>query len=373
MKTFLPHNELQVRYGNRPVGALRLKDGQIGFQYAKSWLADGFSISPLSLPLSDDLFIAPNQDFGGLFGVFAASLPGGWGTMLRERYLSNHYENAARLTPLDYLSLVDEEGLGALSYLPNEAIAMDNETEKDLTLIKESIDATLKGLAPKQIALLYHLGGSSGGARPKITQKIDGEDWIIKFPGRYDPVTISVMEEDYNDCAASLGIHVAPHRLFPCGEGKVYGCQRFDRHLGKRYHMLSLSQLLETSIERPLLDYGHLFNVVLSLGGSVQEMEQVFSILCFNVYAHNYDDHGNNFSFLYDEEQKRYVLAPFYDLTGPEAKKEHEMMVHGSGNPKDEDILALARRFGFNEKKCQRRMAEIQKAVNKKLGQYLLY
>lgn len=30
--------------------------------------------------------------------------------------------------------------------------------------------------------MLFRLGGSSGGARPKILTKIDGEDWIVKFP-----------------------------------------------------------------------------------------------------------------------------------------------------------------------------------------------
>lgn len=33
---------------------------------------------------------------------------------------------------------------------------------------------------------LYLLGGTSGGARPKIMTEIDGEDWIIKFPAHVD-------------------------------------------------------------------------------------------------------------------------------------------------------------------------------------------
>ena len=33
---------------------------------------------------------------------------------------------------------------------------------------------------------LFSLGGSSGGARPKILTEVDGEDWIIKFPASMD-------------------------------------------------------------------------------------------------------------------------------------------------------------------------------------------
>ena len=33
---------------------------------------------------------------------------------------------------------------------------------------------------------LYRLGGTSGGARPKIMTTIDEEEWIIKFPTHVD-------------------------------------------------------------------------------------------------------------------------------------------------------------------------------------------
>lgn len=33
---------------------------------------------------------------------------------------------------------------------------------------------------------LYRLGGTSGGARPKIMTTVNGEEWIIKFPAHVD-------------------------------------------------------------------------------------------------------------------------------------------------------------------------------------------
>lgn len=43
--------------------------------------------------------------------------------------------------------------------------------------------------------------GSSGGTRPKILTKIDGDDWIIKFPSSYDSKDIGRQEYDYALCA----------------------------------------------------------------------------------------------------------------------------------------------------------------------------
>ena len=34
------------------------------------------------------------------------------------------------------------------------------------------------------------------------------------------------------------------------------------------------------------------------------EIEKVFRLICFNVFAHNRDDHSPNFTFLYNEKKK---------------------------------------------------------------------
>lgn len=53
-------NKLSVTYHNRIVGALSMTpDNRLcAFQYDKEWLATGFSVSPLDLPLKPGLFIA---------------------------------------------------------------------------------------------------------------------------------------------------------------------------------------------------------------------------------------------------------------------------------------------------------------------------
>ena len=74
------NRQLKVNYDGKTVGTLALyKEHIAAFQYSEEWLAEGFSISPFSLPISRKLFVPKVLPFDGLFGVFSDSLPDGWG------------------------------------------------------------------------------------------------------------------------------------------------------------------------------------------------------------------------------------------------------------------------------------------------------
>ena len=77
--------------------------------------------------------------------------------------------------------------------------------------------------------------------------------------------------------------------------------------------------------------------------------------MCFNVFAHNRDDHSKNFSFLYDENKKEWHLSPAYDLTYSSSfNGEHATTINGEGkNPSLEDILAIAKGIGIKEKQAR--------------------
>ncbi len=100
--------------------------------------------------------------------------------------------------------------------------------------------------------------GSSGGARPKILTKIDGDDWIIKFPSSYDSKDIGRQEYDYALCAKKCGIDMENVKLFESQRCSGYfGTKRFDRVRRDdggviRRHMVSVSGLLETSHRIPI-------------------------------------------------------------------------------------------------------------------------
>lgn len=79
------YKTLEVLIGKRKVGTLAAARNYLtAFEYDRDWLADGFSLNPLSLPLEKGAFMPKRYDpFEGLFGVFSDSLPDGW-EVLRE-------------------------------------------------------------------------------------------------------------------------------------------------------------------------------------------------------------------------------------------------------------------------------------------------
>ena len=57
------------------------------FEFDRRFAARGLAISPFHLPAGPDVRTAPPTPFDGLFGVFADSLPDGWGRLLLDRKL----------------------------------------------------------------------------------------------------------------------------------------------------------------------------------------------------------------------------------------------------------------------------------------------
>lgn len=81
-------NKLDVYYHDRKVGTMALYQNRLAaFAYSGEWLQEGFSISPFSLPLEKRVFMPKIDPLEGLFGVFADSLPDGWGRLLVDRLM----------------------------------------------------------------------------------------------------------------------------------------------------------------------------------------------------------------------------------------------------------------------------------------------
>ena len=99
-------------------------------------------------------------------------------------------------------------------------------------------------------------------------------------------------------------------------------------------------------------------------------MEELFRRMCFNVWAHNRDDHSKNFSYLYDEDEKRWKLTPAYDLTYSNSiGGEHATCINGNGrNPGMEDLIAVGKAAGLSVKKIKRTAEEIKEIVTKELA-----
>lgn len=208
-------------------------------------------------------------------------------------------------------------------------------------------------------------------ARGQNTDKIDGEDWIVKFPASIDRRDAGLIEYRYCECARKCGLEVAETRLFPSARCEGYfGTKRFDRikrpdSTIRRVHMLSVSALLETSHRIPNLDYRTLMTLTLEMTKDYSEVEKMYRLMCFNVYAHNRDDHSKNFTFLYDEDRQTWKLSPAYDLTYSNSLGgEHATSVNGNGrDPSRKDILAIAEHIGIAKTKAKQIADQVEAAV----------
>ena len=371
-------DKLTVFYHGQPVGDMVLADNRLAaFEYNKNWLLDGFSISPFSLPLEKKVFMPKYDPFEGLFGVFADSLPDGWGRLLVDRLLRKKGMDPARVGVLTRLAIVGEAGMGALSYTPT--VLLEN-VEKNLSY--DEISTECKKLLQEEMTdeldFLSAKGGSSGGARPKIMTTIDDEPWLIKFPSTYDRKNIGELEYKYALCAKKCGIQMTDVKLFPSSKCSGYfGTKRFDFIEGQggmvRVHMVSAAGLLETSHRIPNLDYDLLMKLTLKLTRDMEECKKLFRLMCFNVFAHNRDDHSKNFTYIYVEQEKRWVLSQAYDLTYSNSiGGEHATTVHGEGrDPGMADILEVAKTIGLNGQWARAEAKLIKETVFSELKEYL--
>ncbi len=350
-------------YTKKPqkLGTLAIKNNKIYFEYDKKFLKTGIEISPYKLPLKSEVFRCDDDTFDGLWGVFADSLPDGWGRLLTDREFLKRGIALKDVSPLDRLALVGKNGMGALSYEP---------TKEYKTIVEDIIlddlangsKEILKGSSEELIDELFMLGGSSAGARPKILVQVSDDlksivdakeslddgfsHWIIKFASRYDSDDIASIEYTYNQMAKSAGLKTPNFTLFKGKKTLYFGTQRFDRIKNKRVHMHSVAGLIHSDFRYPILDYDDLLKLTLHLTKSFKEQEKMFKLACFNLFAHNRDDHAKNFSFLMNEKGE-WRLSPVYDLTfsyGPGG--EHSTLYLGEGkNPTIKHLEELAKKY----------------------------
>ena len=376
MKT---NKSINVLWDDCLVGVLAMTpDRSVAFQYSDQWIERGISISPFSLPVSSKVYVPEKTYFDGLFGIFADSLPDAWGRLLLNRLLQQKGKNPDSYTVLDRLAIVGNSGMGKLVYEPQIEITQEKRMD-DLDELAGQCQKILNTEYSDKLDELYQLGGTSGGARPKIMTEYQGKDWIIKFPAHVDGKNIGRQEYEYSLCARECGITMSETKLFPSENCDGYfGIQRFDREKVdgkiKRVHVATAAALLELDYEQPSLDYHSLMKLTKILTrDNPEDLRNMFRRMCFNVYAHNRDDHSKNFTYLYYEEKDCWRLSPAYDLTYSNTYYgEHTTTVDGNGrNPGEKEILAVGVSAGMEKAECKRIMNQIADCVKQILGKYL--
>lgn len=366
-------NSLEVFYRDKKVGTLALASDNpyTYFSYDAKWLREGFSLSPFLLPLKDGVFHADKPYLFGLFGPFYDCLPDSWGNKVIDTYLRSQKVDPHGINILTRLSLLDETMIGGLSFLPSQREG-EPPIDLDLVGIRKQIDKLLseEELNVDQLRQIYVRAGSAGGSRPKINVSIDGFPWILKFPSRVDQEDIGTMEYDYMEAAKECGLTVPEHRLITDKEGhEYYACRRFDRdEKGRPIHRISLAALLEINMNYPQVDYLTLLQVVAKL--CPLYLEEAYRLMCFNLFSGNFDDHAENFSFLYDEAKQQYVLSPAYDLTTQSGNHFHQLGFGWKDIPTYDDLLELADKVSFSRHKATQIIGQVSEVVRKRLRIY---
>ncbi|MES2918758.1 MAG: type II toxin-antitoxin system HipA family toxin [Pseudomonadota bacterium] len=357
---------LEVMLGGQRVGQLAQGQGPgIFFQYDEHWLKTGFDIAPGDIRFTTEAQVCRDTRlFGGLHGVFADSLPDGWGLILMNRALRQQAGWLPQeIGPLDRLAYIGNRGMGALEYRPAADVPAAPLDWAELERMGAEAQRVLAGAADDVLAALRVHGGSPGGARPKVVVALHPglrhchssleplrpgfRHWLVKFRGPADPLDMGATEYAYNRMAEVAGLRVPHAELLDVRLGhtpeRLFAVERFDRDGDHRLHVLSLAGYAYADFRQPSLDYDQVLGATMAISRDHQEVVQAFRLMVFNVLTHNQDDHAKNFSFL--RRDGRWALAPAYDLTFSRTglQAQHSTAVNGSGTPGRRDVLALAR------------------------------
>ena len=368
-------------YGIRQEVGMLLQDKQrIFFEYSPDFLKSGIELSPFKLPLKAGVFEEKSHIFDGLFGLFNDSLPDGWGCLLLDRKLRKLGKSYAEITPLDRLSLIEANPMGALEYEP---AAGDSDLYGDIELdsLSGEVDRILDGEESLVLDELLKLNGSSGGARPKIVACVSSDrkqiihsgksvpdgftPWIIKFSEKHDPQSSGELEYRYSLAAKAAGITMPETHLFPLKDGRgCFGVQRFDRTLKGKVHTHTACGLLHASHRFASLDYENLLKLTWILTRNHADVVEMVRRMIFNIKSGNKDDHSKNFSFLLNSRYQ-WQLAPAYDLT-PSAgiNGEQTCMVNGKGcNITDADLIKTAATANVSEVEAKALIDQVNTAL----------
>lgn len=355
---------LNVKYHGRIVGTLSMTpDNKLcAFEYAPSWLAEGFSISPLELPLRQGLFLAKPSPFYGNFGIFEDCLPDGYGRYLLHKLLQKEGIDDFKLSALDRLSIVGSGGMGALTFEPETSIKQGTDVT-DFDLLQEKALEVLKEKQDDDAGLLLYNSGNSGGARPKAVFSDDEGHWLVKFRHTYDPQDMGQQEYHYNEVARKCGISVPDFKLI---NGRYFASRRFDIDAeGNRIHTATAGGLLCISLSNPVLDYSNLLALTGYLTQNPRDVEEMYRRMVFNYLTDNKDDHCKNFSFIVLKDRNgswKWHLAPAYDLTlcTEGYNGEHATSVNGTGHPTLKDFIAVGTKIKMNEQRCREIIEEVR-------------
>lgn len=313
----------------------------IFFEYSQQALDKGLELSAHTLPLKGEKLRRnfPEHQLG-LPGPVYDSLPDGWGMLLMDRLFRQRGLNAARIGPLERLTYIGSNAMGAMSFVPVQDELAAPQSEIPLTQLAEEVREVLEGQGGAFLHRLLQMGGSPQGARPKallyrdaVTMNFttvpvkDYEPWLIKFPARGEHAEVCAIEKVYAHCLQECGIDTPQTEYFDLPGGHAaFASRRFDRESGIRVPMQSLAAFTGADYRAPgSLDYATFLRATQVCTNDVREKARAFARIVFNVIFNNRDDHPKNFAYLMSADG-RWRLAPAFDVTWNEGPGGYHQM-----------------------------------------------
>jgi serine/threonine-protein kinase HipA len=365
----------EIQLWGRTIGAVTLEDGSefAAFQYDPAFAQSGIQVSPITMPLSNRVYVFPElppKTFHGLPGLLADSLPDRFGNALIDAWLATQGRTPDSFNAVERLCYTGARGMGALEFVPStgpkprqaKKIEIDALVKLASEVLghRKNLKATF-ATEHRKNALndILRVGTSAGGARAKAviawnrqTNEIrsgqieagKGFDyWLLKFDGvtgnrdkeMEDPKGYGVIEYAYYLMAKAAGITMSECRLLEEGGRRHFMTRRFDRlEGGQKLHMQSLCALAHFDFNNAgAYSYEQAFLIIRQLNIPMEAVEEQFRRMAFNIMARNQDDHVKNIAFLMDKAGG-WSLAPAFDViysynpTG-EWTARHQMTMNG--------------------------------------------
>lgn len=401
----------EVRLWGNTIGAVSLEEGDdlASFQYAASFAESEIEISPLKMPLTENVYQFSDleyETFYGLPGLLADSLPDRFGNALIDNWLARQGRTSESFNAVERLCYIGDRGMGALEYLPangpkqaeSNQIHIDQlvELASEILSQREDVNVSFSDRSKAQaMADLLQVGTSAGGARAKaviawnpmtnevrsgqVKTKKGFEYWILKFDGvsnnrdkgLADPEGYGLVEYAYSKMAKDAGITMSECRLFEENDRRHFMSKRFDR-LGdvEKLHMQSLSAMAHYDYNMAgVWSYEQVMMVIRQLDLPMDDIEEQFRRMVFNIIARNQDDHVKNIAFLMNKFGE-WSLSPAFDLTysfdpANQWMAKHQMSMNGkTDNFTLNDFKACANTALMKRGRAERIISEVKEIVS---------
>ncbi len=394
------------------IGAVMLEDDAdvAKFEYDTDFQRSGIELSPMVMPSSDEVyqFSGLSRDtFHGLPGLLADSLPDRFGNALIDAWLATQGRGSDYLNAVERLCYTGTRGMGALEFQPAKGPDPAAPTQLQITKLVDLAsdilshrDSLRTSFAdPKKadaIRDILKVGTSAGGARAKVviawnrdTNKVRSgqvapaegfEHWLMKLDGvtgnkdreLEDPQGYGAIEFAYSKMAGDAGLTMSECRLFEESGRRHFMTRRFDRLVdGDKLHMQSLGALGHYDFNIPTAHgYEQALAAVRGLGLGMDDVEEMYRRMVFNIVARNQDDHVKNIAFLMNRSGE-WSLAPAFDVTysyNPSGRYtgRHQMTLNGKADGFTMgDFKACARTASMKRGAAQSIIDEVQTTVSR--------